>query len=117
MSNEYFDHDGVEIKVNRKGKGKVAKKISAVIPLLAVVAFLILGLFFDAWHPGWAVFLCIPVIEIFLNIYVQEGKAKWVSIAVIASIIAYVGLSIYTGWWLKLWVVFFIIPITAIIAE
>lgn len=116
MSNEYYDSNGVKINV-KKGKGKVAKKITAVTPLLATVAFLVLGLFFDAWHPGWAVFLSIPVVEILLNIYVQEGKAKWVSIACIVSIIAYVGLGIYTGWWLKIWVVFFLIPITAILVD
>lgn len=115
MNNEYYDQDGIMININRRRK--ITKKISAVTPLLAVVAFLVLGLFFDAWHPGWTVFFCIPVVEIFLKIFIREGKAKWVSIATIVSIIAYIGLSIYTGWWLKLWVVFFIIPITAIIAD
>lgn len=117
MSDKYYNEDGVEIKVGKKTKSRVAKKISAVTPLLCVVAFLGLGLFFDKWHPGWAVFLAIPIVEILLNIYIQEGKAKWVSIACIVSIIAYVGLGIYTGWWHKVWLVFFIVPITAIIAE
>ena len=51
------------------------------------------------------------------SIYTQEGKAKWVSIAVIFSIGAYVVLGICTGEWWKVWLVFFIIPVVAIVAE
>ena len=36
-------------------------KINISYPLITVVAYLILGLCFDLWHPGWVVFLTIPI--------------------------------------------------------
>ena len=117
MSNTYYDENGVEIKVNKNIKSKVSKKISAVTPIVALCAFFYLGMFLDMWHPGWVVFFSVPLVELLLTIYTQEGKAKWVSLSVIISIIAYVVLGYATGEWLKVWLVFFIIPVVAIIAE
>lgn len=117
MSEKYYDENGVEIKVNKNTRSTASKKISAVTPILATAAFFYLGLFLNMWHPGWVVFAVIPIVEILLSIYSQEGKAKWISIAVIFSIIAYVALGFFTGEWWKVWIVFFIIPIVAIVAE
>lgn len=41
-------------------------KIIAATPLLATIVYLLLGFCADAWHPGWIIFLTIPVVEIFL---------------------------------------------------
>lgn len=117
MSQKYYDENGVEINVNRNSRSKVSRKISAVTPILATAAFFYLGLFQNMWHPGWVVFATIPLVEILLSIYTQEGKAKWVSISVIFSIIAYIVLGIVTGEWWKVWLVFFIVPVVAIVAE
>lgn len=35
--------------------------IAPIFPMLTVVLYLILGFFFQNWHPGWLVFLMIPV--------------------------------------------------------
>ena len=117
MSTKYYDENGVEINVNRNVRSKVSRKVSAVTPILATAAFFYLGLFHGMWHPGWVVFTAIPLVEVLLSIYTQEGKAKWVSIAVIFCIGAYVVLGICTGEWWKVWLVFFIIPVVAIVAE
>lgn len=117
MSERYYDENGVEINVNKNTRSKVSRKISAVTPILATAAFFYLGLFLNMWHPGWVVFAVIPLVEILLSIYTQEGKAKWVSISVIFSIIAYIVLGIVTGEWWKVWLVFFIVPVVAIVAE
>ena len=37
------------------------KAVIFCYPVLAVIAFLILGFMFDLWHPGWVVFLTIPI--------------------------------------------------------
>jgi hypothetical protein len=36
----------------------------ALSPFIATITFFLLGFFFDAWHPGWLVFLSIPIIAI-----------------------------------------------------
>ena len=117
MAQKYYDENGVEIKVSSNRRNKTTNKISGVTPILATAAFFYLGMFHNMWHPGWVVFGAIPLVELLLSVYNQEGKAKWVSISVMLSIIAYVVLGFATGEWWKVWLVFFIIPITAIIAE
>ena len=117
MSDKYYDENGNEINVKRTTRSKISRKISAITPILATAAFFYLGLFENMWHPGWVVFTVIPLVEILLTIYTQEGKAKWVSISVILSIIGYIVLGVLTGEWWKVWLVFFIVPVVAIIAE
>jgi hypothetical protein len=36
----------------------------ALSPFIATITFFLLGFFFDSWHPGWLVFLGIPIIAI-----------------------------------------------------
>lgn len=36
-------------------------KINISYPLVMIVLFLILGFCFDLWHPGWVVFVTIPI--------------------------------------------------------
>jgi transcriptional regulator with XRE-family HTH domain len=53
-------------------KGLKAKFKNFPIPLLCAAAFLILGFCFGLWHPGWAVFLIIPVYYTLANIFRQN---------------------------------------------
>ena len=39
------------------------KRIIAATPMICLIIFLLLGFLKDAWHPGWIVFLTIPVVE------------------------------------------------------
>lgn len=57
---------------------EIRAKIIAATPLITVIIYLLLGFCTDAWHPGWIIFLTIPVVEIFLpkNKVVFNGKNK-----------------------------------------
>jgi transcriptional regulator with XRE-family HTH domain len=45
--------------------GRLVRKRSGLwyfpFPLLVTIAYLLLGFFFDLWHPGWLLFLTIPL--------------------------------------------------------
>lgn len=113
-----FEDGNVEVKTKRVFKRtKFARKISAVMPLLSLVAFLVLGFCFKLWHPGWVVFLSIPLSEIFIDIFNKRGKALWSSIALLVSSIVYVFLGFAFHAWHPGWLVFFLVPIVAILAE
>lgn len=117
MSNhEEVIMDGNQVK-NNKNRNKFSKKVSKAMPLLALTAFLILGFFKNAWHPGWVVFLSIPLTEVVLSVFKKEGKAKYVSIAFIISVIAYAVLGFCLNAWHPGWLVFFLVPIVSIFAE
>ena len=44
-------------------KRRPAKVLEGLYPILCVSAFLFVGLFYDMWHPGWIIFLTIPIFE------------------------------------------------------
>lgn len=109
------EEDNFSMKKGQK-KSKIAKKISAITPLLSALVFLILGFCFDLWHPGWVVFLLIPLVEIIISIP-EKGKGKWTSIAFIVSVIGYLLIGFLTTAWHPGWLIFFLIPITAVIVD
>ena len=43
---------------------KKEKRIVAIMPFLTTIIFFLLGYLFNAWHPGWLVFLLIPMTSI-----------------------------------------------------
>lgn len=42
--------------------------IYTAIPIIALLIFLFLGFFFNRWHPGWVVFILIPLAYCIINI-------------------------------------------------
>ena len=100
----------------KKSKWHVVKgKIIAITPIIALAAFLLIGFLSGAWHPGWLVFLAIPIVPTFLSLF--DGGNKERIIAVVSTIItiAYVLVGVLAHIWHPTWVVFFLIPITAIL--
>jgi len=53
--------DFKEWKSEKVKKDAVLKSVYSMVYMVATVMFFILGLFFDAWHPGWLVFLLAPI--------------------------------------------------------
>jgi MFS family permease len=67
----------------KEWKGKKAKKKSFVellhglVWLVTVPLFLCLGVFFNAWHPGWLIFVMAPLVNVIINLvcaYNEEEK-------------------------------------------
>lgn len=59
--------------------GRRRRIFYAMLPLVAVVIYLFYGIEMNAWHPGWIIFLCVPlaigVLEI-IRIGAEEKKEK-----------------------------------------
>jgi len=43
------------------GKKDMTNRVTGLVALLAVIAYMILGFAFGLWHPGWLVFMAIPI--------------------------------------------------------
>lgn len=91
------------------------RKIIKVTPLLATVAFLLLGFLADKWHPGWLVFLSIPLVGIVDKLTTKNTKAKVQSITTIVVVITFFVLGFALDAWHPGWIVFFAIPIVSTI--
>lgn len=80
------------------------KKIVAVTPMVSLLVFLLLGYIWGYWHPGWVVFLAIPIMPFLVGL--QKFKVTFVALVFIAFIV----LGVF-GYWHPGWLVFLTIPI------
>ena len=48
--------------------------LNNIITMSIVIIYLMMGFFFNLWHPGWMIFLFIPIIYSFLNLVPKDNK-------------------------------------------
>lgn len=79
------------------------------IGILVTVAYLLIGVLFNAWHPGWMLFLLIPVGTTLMDA-IRSRNANRFAYPVLATLIfLYLGFFYYA--WHPGWVVFVTIPL------
>lgn len=83
------------------------KKITSITPLLCLIAFLLIGFLGNYWHPGWIVFLLIPIMPILL------GEERFTFRILFVAI--YLILGIIWGMWHPWWVILILIPVFEIL--
>ncbi len=83
-------------------------KIVAATPMLSLITFLLLGFCFGLWHPGWLVFLLIPVMPFLL------GLKKLSNIYPTITAVVYLIIGFAFGWWHPGWIIFLTIPVVEI---
>ena len=89
----------------RREEEKRRASTDAAYPMLMVGLYLVLGFAFDAWHPGWLVFLTIPLRYMNFRSW-RQRLCNPVSIVFI-----YLVLGCIFDMWHPGWLVFLIIPI------
>lgn len=99
-------------------RNALAGSIVGLVSLLAVVAFLMIGFTFHAWHPGWLVFFAIPIASLLTDIAIKRNAVSAVSNAVsLLASAAFLYLGFQYGKWHPGWLVFFAIPISSILMK
>ena len=63
----------VDIVVNRKD---TSGKISGIVSLLCVAAYMLMGFVWGLWHPGWIVFLAIPISGVIVKIITGKDGSE-----------------------------------------
>lgn len=76
-------------------------------PLVVAFAYLVLGCCFHLWHPGWLIFLTIPLFYLPSS---ERRPLRLLGNPVMVTII-YLLLGFECGWWHPGWLVFFLIPL------
>ncbi len=85
-------------------------KIIAVMPFVSVLLYFFLGMFYDFWHPGWLVFLLIPVSAIILN----KNKNLISTLTALSPFIAttvFIIIGYFTHIYNPTWSIFLLIPL------
>lgn len=92
----------------KSGVGHAMK--SFPFPVLAVIAYLILGFGYGLWNPGWLVFLTVPIYYSIVDA-IRGKKDALRSLYPIFLAIIYFILGFLYGVWHPLWIIFITIPL------
>jgi hypothetical protein len=90
------------------------KRILQVIPLIAVMLFLISGLYLENWKLGWSFFLLIPLSWI---LFTGNVFKRLNDLAPLVALIVFLWLGFGFDLWHPGWIVFLLIPLANMIAE
>lgn len=91
-------------------------KLVALSPFISTIIFFILGFGFELWHPGWMVFLLIPITGLF-SVKHHKAKVFFVSAMPFISVLIFLSVGLSTDIWHPTWLVFFLIPASSAFAD
>lgn len=100
------------VKKNKKGE-----RLIALMPFVSLIAFIILGYFFQLWHPGWMVFLLIPVVAIIVEMAPKKDRDIFTALSPFISVSAYLLIGFIAGVWHPTWLIFLLTPVVAILSS
>ncbi len=98
----YFEH-----KARQEAKEREARRMTIPWPIWVTAAYLVMGFVFHLWHPGWIIFLTIPLF------YLPDSERTTLRLLgnpVMVTII-YLLLGTVCGLWHPGWLVFLLIPL------
>ena len=110
-----WDWDNVQIDENgdyvngEKNEGVWSLLYSFPMPILIIIVYLIIGFKFGAWHPGWLLFLLIPIWYTLIAA-VDKRNIYCFAYPVLAALI-YLCLGIFWNLWHPGWIIFLTIPL------
>lgn len=91
-------------------KWKKHRWLAFPYPVLVTIVFLLLGFLGGWWHPGWVVFLTIPVYYGVVDL-VMGKTSIGNAVFPVLTLIAFLLLGFLGGWWYWCWLVFLTIPL------
>ncbi|MCF7927282.1 MAG: DUF1700 domain-containing protein [Candidatus Izimaplasma sp.] len=82
----------------------------ALSPFIAVIAYMLMGFLGEMWHPGWLVFLIIPLTGLIVSVRRDGWQILLTSIAPFIAVGAFIIMGEYYDLWHPGWLVFLIVP-------
>ncbi len=95
-----------------KRKKAIKEAFVSSFTVIVIVGYILLGVFHNMWHPGWLIFLLIPIFSSLVWAIIEK-KPSYFSIEMVA-IATYVSIGIImpnnTGWH-PYWAILLVIPV------
>lgn len=108
----------IEYKLKLKeNEGKETNTIIAMVPFISLVIYMVLGFGFDLWHPGWLVFIIIPLLALAFTVFYDNLIAGIIAISPFVIIISYFFVGFYYGIWHPTWLVFLLLPLIGVFSN
>ncbi|MEA5013597.1 MAG: hypothetical protein VB099_03450 [Candidatus Limiplasma sp.] len=95
----------------RRDQERFHRKMAGVYPLFITGLYLVLGFLFGLWHPGWLLFLTIPL-------FYMRPATPWQKLTnPVAITLIYLILGFYFHLWHPGWMIFLVIPVAAVLGK
>lgn len=108
VHNVHIDKNGVYVDGEKKEKHWFTHNHFPVT-MTIIIVYLLIGCVANAWHPGWLLFLLIPIWESILEA-MRKKSAKYFAYPVLATLF-FLCTGIFRGLWHPGWVWFVTIPL------
>lgn len=107
----HIDKNGIRVNGDEAEGHIFAHSKDAELPLgiIAVVSYIAIGFCFDLWHPGWLIFLLVPIISTFVHAVRRRNADLFAYPVLVVLVFLYVGFVHFV--WHPTWVVFLTIPV------
>ena len=92
----------------REEQERRRRRSDASYPLIVTVLYLVLGFVFNLWHPGWLIFMTIPLH------YLHFSSLRARLMHPISITLIYLILGFFFDLWHPGWLIFLLIPIGAV---
>ena len=121
-------HSGEEVHIDRRGihvrdmksdvhiggngvfvNGEKVRSVEIPLGVLAIIIYIVIGFCFDLWHPGWLLFILIPIISSLVDAVCKRDASLFLYPVFAFGIFLYAGI-VHTLWH-PAWVIFLTIPI------
>ncbi|MFP4477897.1 MAG: hypothetical protein ACLFPM_00530 [Candidatus Izemoplasmatales bacterium] len=104
-------------KYDLKLKEYEDKEISTTIalaPFVSLMTYLILGFGFDFWHPGWLVFIIVPLLLLVFSVFHDDLLAGILALIPFAIIFSYFFVGFNYHIWHPTWLIFMLLPVIGV---
>lgn len=107
--NVHIDKKGVYVNGEKCEKDWLSHHVHFPMSLVIIIAYFIIGCVWNAWHPGWLLFLLVPIWHSLVEA-VERKNANCFAYPVLATLI-FLMLGLFWFAWHPGWVVFLTIPL------
>lgn len=107
----HIDKGGIRVNGDEVRDHLFAHGKDAEFPLgiFAIVIYILIGIFFDLWHPGWLIFFLVPIISTLIHA-VRRHNPDLFAYPVLA-VLVFLCAGLMYSLWHPAWAVFLTIPV------
>ncbi len=107
----HIDKNGIRVNGDEARDPLFVRGKEAELPLgiIAIVVYILIGIFFDLWHPGWLIFFMVPIISTLIHAVRQHNPDLFAYPVLALLVFLYAGLMY--SLWHPAWAVFLTIPV------
>lgn len=105
----HIDKKGVYVNGEKYDKHIFSHHKHFPVALIIIIVYLVIGSVWNAWHPGWLIFLLIPIWDSLLEAIEKRDAARFAY--PVLMVLLFLCLGIFAFLWHPGWVVFLTVPL------